>query len=179
MYTGKIIAYYLPYAGTSTAATLTLTMGNGATTEAIPLRRTGSNTVTTHFAANNVIILIYDGTYWRVSAYYDSDANTVPTGYCTTAASTAAKSVTCTYGYRDDTNYFPCLFRYANTAANATLAIASYGTTALPIYVNGERTSATNTFGRGVILFLYYDGAYYCYNDGRLPILVDGVVTSV
>ena len=179
LYIGKIIAYYLPYAGTSTAATLTLTMGNGATTEAIPLRRTGSNTVTTHFAANNVIILIYDGTYWRVSAYYDSDANTVPTGYCTTAASTAAKSATCTYGYRDDTNYFPCLFRYANTAANATLAIASYGTTALPIYVNGERTSATNTFGRGVILFLYYDGAYYCYNDGRLPILMDGVVTSV
>lgn len=179
LYIGKIIAYYLPYAGTSTAATLTLTMKNGATTEAIRLLRVGSNTITTQFAANNVIILIYDGTYWRVSAYYDSDTNTVPTGYCATGASTAAKSATCTYGYRDDTNYFPCLFRYANTAANATLAIASYETTALPIYVNGERTSATNTFGRGVILFLYYDGAYYCYNDGRLPILVDGVVTSV
>ena len=179
LYIGKIIAYYLPFAGTSTAATLTLTMKNGATTEAIRLLRVGSNTITTQFAANNVIILIYDGTYWRVSAYYDSDTNTVPTGYCATGASTAAKSATCTYGYRDDTNYFPCLFRYANTAANATLAIASYGTTALPIYVNGERTSATNTFGRGVILFLYYDGAYYCYNDGRLPILVDGVVTSV
>lgn len=179
LYIGKIIAYYLPYAGTSTAATLTLTMKNGATTEAIRLLRVGSNTITTQFAANNVIILIYDGTYWRVSAYYDSDTNTVPTGYCATAAATAAKSATCTYGYRDDTNYFPCLFRYANTAANATLAIASYATTALPIYVNGERTSATNTFGRGVILFLYYNKAYYCYNDGRLPILVDGVVTSV
>lgn len=177
--TGKIIAYYLPYAGTSSAATLQLTMADGTTTAAIALRRQASSTVTTHFAAGNVIVLIYDGTYWKVSGYYYSDSNTVPTGYCTTAASTAAKSATCTYGYRDDATYFPCLFRYANTANNATLAIGTYATTALPIYVNGARTSSSNTFGAGVILFLYYNNAYYCYNDGRLPIVVNGSVTSV
>ena len=176
---GKIIAYYLPYAGTSSAATLQLTMADGATTAAIPLRRQATSTVTTHFAADNVIVLIYDGTYWKVSGYYFSDSNTVPTGYCTTAASTAAKSATCTYGYRDDTTYFPCVFRYANTAANATLQIASYADTASAIYVNGARTSSSNTFGRGVILFLYHNNKYYCYNDGRFPILVDGNVTSV
>lgn len=176
---GKIIAYYLPYAGTSTAATLTLTMADGSTTEAIPLRRQATGTVTTQFAAGNVIILIYDGDYWRVSAYYDTTTNHVPTGYCTTSAGTAAKVATCSYGYRGDTNYFPCVFRYANTAANATLAITTYATTALPIYVNGARTSSTNTFGPGVILFLFYNDAYYCYNDGRLPILVNGAVTSV
>ena len=174
---GKVIAYLLPFAGTSTAATLTLTMAGGSMTEAIPLRRTVTSTVTTQFAAGSVLVLIYDGTYWQVSAYYDS--NTVPTGYCTTAAGTATKTATCNYGYRGDTNYFPCVFRYANTAANATLAISSYATTALPIYVNGERTSSTNTFSAGVILFLFYNDAYYCYNDGRFPILVDGVVTSV
>lgn len=177
--TGKIIAYKLPYAGTSSAATLNLTMADGTTTGAIALRRTGSSTVTTHFAVNNVIVLVYDGTYWRVSAYYDSDSNTVPTGYCTTAAATAAKSATNTYGYRDDATYFPCLFRYANTANDATLAIGTYATTALPIYVNGARTSSSNTFGAGVILFLYYNNAYYCYNDGRLPIVINGSVTSV
>lgn len=176
---GKIIAYYLPYAGTSAAATLQLTMADGTTTDAIELRRTVTSTVTTHFAAENVIILIYDGTYWKVSAYYDANTNYVPTGYCTTAAKTAAKSATCNYGYRDDPTYFPCVFRYANTANNATLAISSYATDALPIYVNGARTSSSNTFGRGVIMFLYYNNAYYCYNDGRFPIVFNGAVTSI
>lgn len=139
---------------------------------------------TTIFNINYTLLLIYDedrvdGGCWVNYRGYYTDSNTVPTGYCTTAAGTAAKSATCNYGYRDDDNYFPCLFRYANTAANATLAIASYATTAAPIYVNGARTSSNNTFGRGVIIFLYHNGAYYCYNDGRFPILVDGAVTSV
>lgn len=139
---------------------------------------------TTIFNVNYTLLLIYDSTRvdggcWVNYRGYYSDANTVPTGYCTTAAGTAAKSATCTYGYRDDDTYFPCVFRYANTAANATLAIASYATSAAPIYVNGARTSSSNTFGRGVILFLYHAGAYYCYNDGRFPIVVDGAVTSV
>ena len=139
---------------------------------------------TTIFNAAYTLLLVYDSTRvsggcWINYRGYYSDSNTVPTGYCTTAAATAAKAATCNYGYRDDDTYFPCLFRYANTAANATLAISSYATTAAPIYVNGARTSASNTFGRGVILFLYHDGAYYTYNDGRFPIVVDGAVTSV
>lgn len=139
---------------------------------------------TTIFNVAYTLLLVYDSTRvsggcWINYRGYYSDANTVPTGYCTTAAGTAAKVATCTYGYRDDDNYFPCLFRYANTAANATLVISSYATTAAPIYVNGARTSSSNTFGRGVILFLYHDGAYYTYNDGRFPIVVDGAVTSV
>lgn len=139
---------------------------------------------TTIFNVNYTLLLIYDedrveGGCWVNYRGYYSDSNYVPTGYCTTAAATAAKAATCTYGYRDDSTYFPCVFRYANTAANATLAISSYATTAAPIYVNGARTSSSNTFGRGVILFLYHNGAYYCYNDGRFPIVVDGAVTSV
>lgn len=74
---GKVIAYYLPYAGTSTAATLNLTLAGGSTTGAIPVRRTATSTVTTQFAADNVIIMIYDGDYWKVSAYYDTNTNTI------------------------------------------------------------------------------------------------------
>lgn len=176
---GKIIAYYLPYAGTSTAATLALTMADGTTTREISLQLKPNATVTTQFPAGSIIILVYDGSYWRVNASYDTDTNTYPTGYCLTSGSVAAKAAACSFGYRGDTNYFPCLFRYANTAADATLAITTYAPEAAPIYVNGARTTATNTFGAGVILFLYYNGAYYCYNDGRFPILVDGAVTSV
>lgn len=176
---GKIIAYYLPYAGATTAATLALTMADGTTTREISLQLKPGFSVTTNFPAGSIIILVYDGTYWRVNASYDTDTNTYTTGYCVTNGAVAAKTASCTFGYRGDANYFPCLFRYANTAADATLAITTYAPEAAPIYVNGARTSATNTFSAGVILFLYYNGAYYCYNDGRFPILVDGTVTSV
>lgn len=139
--------------------------------------------ITTTFNINYTMLFVYNSTRveggcWDIVYGYYSDANTVPTGYCTTAAKTAAKVATVTYGYRGGSNYFPCLFRYANTAANATLAIASYATKALPIYVNGARTTASNTFGPGVVLFLFYNDAYWCYNDGRLPIVYNGAVTS-
>lgn len=129
---------------------------------------------TTHQDISN-----YNGTTQGETHSGDANSNTVSTGYCTTKASTAAKSATCTYGYRSNATYFPCLFRYANTASNATLAISSYAETALPIYVNGARTSSSNTFGAGVVMFLYYNDAYYCYNDGRLPIVYNGAVTSI
>ena len=74
---GKVIAYYLPFAGTSTAATLNLTLADGSTTGAIPVRRTATSTVTTQFAADNVIIMIYDGDYWKIAAYYDTNTNTI------------------------------------------------------------------------------------------------------
>ena len=74
---GKTIAYHLPFAGTSTAATLTLTLANGNTTAAIGIKfnsnNSAANNVTTHFGAGSVINMTYDGTYWRVSAsYYDT-----------------------------------------------------------------------------------------------------------
>lgn len=139
---------------------------------------------TTVFNVNYTMLFVYnedrvEGGCWDIVYGYYTDSNTIPTGYCITGASTAAKTATCTYGYRGDSNYFPCVFRYANSAANATLAIGTYATTALPIYVNGQRTSSTNTFGAGVILFLYYNDAYWCYNDGRFPIVYNGAVTSI
>lgn len=75
VYIGKTIAYYLPVAGNNSAATLNLTLPDGTTTGEIPLRRTVSGTITTHFSAGNVIIFTYDGTYWKMSAYYDSNDN--------------------------------------------------------------------------------------------------------
>lgn len=75
MYVGKTIAYYLSQAGNSSAATLNLTLPDGTTTGAIAVRRQATSTVGTAFAAGNVIVMIYDGTYWKVSAYYDSNTN--------------------------------------------------------------------------------------------------------
>lgn len=79
---GKMIAYKLPYAGTSSAAYLELTLTTGqatsTTTGRIGIYRNNS-TVTNQFAAGSVINMTYDGTYWRVTGmgsdtttnYYD------------------------------------------------------------------------------------------------------------
>lgn len=141
---GKIIAYYLPYAGTSTAATLNLTLADGTTTGAIELRRTASSTVTTQFAADNVLILIYDGHYWKVSAYYDTNTNTI--GYQLRTNSSTLPMTDIVYRYRilftsaDNAHWVPA---NKSTSTNATAkrdtcqtpinpfgAIVYYGTTA-------------------------------------------------
>lgn len=141
---GKIIAYYLPYAGTSTAATLNLTLANGSTTGAIELRRTASSTVTTQFAAGNVLILIYDGHYWKVSAYYDTNTNTIAYQVRTNSGTLPMTDIV--YRYRllftnaDNTKWVPA---NKSSSTNATAkrdtcqtpinpfgAIVYYGTTA-------------------------------------------------
>ena len=80
LYDGKMIMYVLPYAGTSSGATLNLTLAGGATgggtTGAKSIYRYGNTTaVTTHYAANSRILLIYDGVNnrWNCSAYYNSN----------------------------------------------------------------------------------------------------------
>lgn len=118
---GKVIAYYLPFAGTSTAATLNLTLADGTTTGAIELRRTGASTVTTQFGVDNVIIMIYDGTYWKVSAYYDTNTNTI--GYQLRTNSATLPMTDIVYRYRllftnaDNTKWVPA---NKSSSTNAT-----------------------------------------------------------
>ena len=120
---GKTIAYYLPYAGTSTAATLTLTLANGTTTGEIPLRRTATSTVTTQFGVDNVIIMTYDGNYWKVAAYYDTNTNTI--GYQVRTNSSVLKTTDkCRY-YKifftsaDGTHWVPAAADSTNSATTA------------------------------------------------------------
>lgn len=120
---GKVIAYYLPYAGTSSVAKLTLTLADGTQTAAIELRRTATTTVTTQFAADNVIIMAYDGTYWKVSAYYDTNTNTI--GYQLRTNSTTLKTTDkCRY-YKiffsspDGTHWIPAAADSTNSATTA------------------------------------------------------------
>lgn len=72
LYTGKAIIYKLPYAGNSSAATLNLTLSGGSTTGAKAVQRLNNGNITTHYAANSVLFLVYDGDRWRHDAEYDS-----------------------------------------------------------------------------------------------------------
>ena len=78
--TGKMIAYKLPVASKATA-TLQLTFTNppsgGATqTAAIPVYL-NTTRVGTHYGAGSVVIMVYDGTNWRSTDYWDGNTNTL------------------------------------------------------------------------------------------------------
>ena len=75
LYIGKMIAYKLPKAGNG-SATLTLTLADNSTTAAIPVYA-GTVRLTTHYGAESVLIMTYDGTAWRTNPYYNTNTNTL------------------------------------------------------------------------------------------------------
>ena len=118
--------YHLPFAGTSTAATLELTLSDGTTTTgAIDVLRLASSTVTTTFAAGCDIFMVFDGTDWKVSAYVDSNTNTI--GYQLRTNSTSLPMSSAVYRYRllftsaDGTKFVPA---NSSTSTNATASRA-------------------------------------------------------
>lgn len=56
---GQVIMYWLPYAGTSTAATLNLTLSGGGTTGAKDVFINATTRCTTHIAAGNMVQMVY------------------------------------------------------------------------------------------------------------------------
>lgn len=76
LYEGLAIDYYLPYAGTSTAATLVLTLDSG-NTSSVPIYYTYSTRLTTHIGAQSVIPMVYMVVNkvgrWMVKRGYNSD----------------------------------------------------------------------------------------------------------
>ena len=82
LYDGKIISYYLPYAGDGNA-TLNLTLAGGGTTGAVKCYYTSTTRLTTHFGAYSTFCLIYhenwniNGTdytgWWLLDRGYDAN----------------------------------------------------------------------------------------------------------
>lgn len=186
LYDGKMINYYLPYAGTSTSATLTLTLADGTDTAAIPCYFKGTTRLTTHYAAGSVIFLTYRENvtigsttiakgWWGPANYYTSNS---PTAIVSTAAGTAAKTSSGTYYALHEMNYLQCILRYSNSVKGAiTLNINSTG--AKPIYINGSPSSSTNYTLPAGSYFVYYDGtAYQFRTDGVIPGKIMGAKTA-
>ena len=98
LYTGKTIIYHLPVAGTSSAATLNLTLPDETTTGNINIYRLASSTVTTTFGVDCDILMVYDGTNWKVNAYVDTNTNTI--GYQIRTNSSKYKNGASTSIYR-------------------------------------------------------------------------------
>ena len=56
---GQTILYWLPYAGTSSSATLNLTLADGTQTGAVPVYINGTTRCTTHVAVGNITQMTY------------------------------------------------------------------------------------------------------------------------
>lgn len=105
---------------------------------------------------------------WKLADAYSANSNTVPTAYSTTAAGTAAKAATCTNFVLQPNSYLIYLTSTTNTAGPITLNVNSTG--AIPVYINGEASSATNNTLPAGMYIAFYDGtAYQFRNDGKIP----------
>lgn len=115
---GQVIYYYLPYAGTSSSATLNITLSGGNTTGAIACYYQGASRLTTHFGAGMTIPLIYRKNYtfsvsgtsytltgfWTLSQYNtNTTSQTRLQNVIAAAAAITAGHIICgtASGYRD------------------------------------------------------------------------------
>ena len=170
-YNGLTIDYFLPYAGTSSAATLNL---GGLGAKPVYVGNAATTAVTTHFPANSVLHLTYivnsalnsGNGCWKVTAYQNSTYY-YESCYVTTGASTAAKAGTLS-NYALQPGYLQVAIYNANTAASA-LTLNINGTGAKPIYINGTASSSSNyTLPKGMY-FVYYNGTnFYFRTDGMI-----------
>lgn len=149
----------------------TVATGNHTHTTSIA-EDTGTATVT--LAHNKTYKLTSGGTSVIFKTPTDSDANTIPSAYCDTAAGTAAKTASCTNYTATPDTYLHVLIRYANTSAGA-LTLNVNGQGAKPIYINGAVSSSSNyTLPAGTYI-AYYDGTnYWLRTDGRLQASITG-----
>lgn len=143
LYTGKVIIYHLNQAGSSSAATLNLTLPDGTKTGAKNVYRLNNTTTTTNFVAGCDILMVYDGTNWKVNAYVDtSGSNTI--GYQLRTNSALWKNKT---GYT--MNRYTLLFEVDGglSGASTTIATGTSKTTVNFKYIPGGIIKYYSTSG--------------------------------
>lgn len=147
IYEGMCVNYFVPVACTSTAITLELTLPDGTTTGAIPVRRNAGSTATsTHIGVGSVVQLtlllnrtVGSTSYekvWRMNEWYDSNTNT--TGYQLRTNSTVMN-------VSDTARYYKLYF----TSANGNLWVpASVNSTNDATTARAVNQRPINPFGR-------------------------------
>ena len=98
LYDGKMIMYVLPYEGTTSGATLNLTLAGGGSTGAKNIYKYGNSVpVTTNYPAQSRILMIYDydNARWNCTdtTYTNMSQNEATAGTSTTARSISAKVI--------------------------------------------------------------------------------------
>ena len=145
LYTGKAIIYKLPQAGNSSNATLNLTLSGGGTTGAKAVQRLNNSGITTHYPANSVLFLVYDGDRWRHDAEYDSTVN-----YQLRSAYSAYLTSAALYRYqlllqKNETTLIPVSNGNNSTTTGKTITTEQFDPFGEIYYYNSTNTIAANT----------------------------------
>lgn len=171
LYAGLKIAYKMPITGGSSSTVLSLS--NGTTELGSKNIRINDSNLTTHLPVNTVVVLTYDGTYWRFSNYdSNSTYNGMVNAYVNNAGD-AAKTANSTNFKLTNGVTILLTNNAANTKAAAlTLNVNSTGAKAL--YINGTISSATNYTVPVGTYFCHYKevsgtGQWHLYTDGTFP----------
>ena len=164
-YDGLTIDYYLPFAGTSSAATLNL---NSLGACKVWNGRGRSNT-TTHFPQYSIIRLTYYGGAFYASAYYDSNSVYL-SAMCCSSASTKDKYASASSFYPYAGVFMMLTMNTANTySGKMTLNVNGRG--AKDLWINGKVSSADNCTLPVGTYPCYYDGSvWHLYTDGRMRV---------
>lgn len=178
LYNGASI--YVKFTETNSASVATLKLNvNG--TGAYSIKRYGSTNLTDTGAivAGCICNFVYDGSYWQWVGQMNTDTNTVPSAYCETVSSNAAKVATCTGFTLQDNSYVYVTFAAGNSSAGA-ITLNINGTGAQQVRINGNVTGQSNyTLPAGSYL-TYYDGTSYQFRtDGVLPGVIAGNIVSI
>lgn len=164
LYTGKVIIYKLPQAGTSSAATLNLTLSTGATTgaKAIKLGTNGASNVTTHYGAGAHLFMIYNGTNWIISSQYDSnnyDRLQLNRAVKAASAITAGQIIVGTSaGYKPATAGTTFDITYPILYASAAIASGATATTTYLRYTSVNVATTQSSFSGTAYQSLYLKG---------------------
>jgi len=181
IYVGKTIAYYLPFAGNNSAATLNLTLSDGTTTGAKNVRWNNTN-ITTHYPQYSIITLTYDGTYWRTGAY-NSDtqsrirlqnvinaAEAITGGHIICGTSSGYRNIAANVSF--DLTY-PLLYASTTIAKGATSGTRDNNF----LTINGVNASTNGTITSGTIgKMLYLKGTV---NNNTFTISASPFMTTV
>ena len=202
---GQVIYYKLPFASTSTAVTLNLTLADGTTTGAKEVWFWNGSRVTTNYGVNSVIGLVYNGSqWWVINPSNNNSFSGLDAGNCFTTGEqvTSGKIIACK---KSDGKYYsvanlsgvaidlsqPILLATGTINANANSASARLhypwigirttisnfsGTAYKPIYLEG--TSHSNgefTISNNIITQILTSGRFYI-RIGSLYNTTDGAI---
>lgn len=163
---GLAIDYWLPYNGTSSSATLNLTISDGTggtkTTGAIAVYVKGTSRLTTHYTASNVIHMVYTkegGTNgrtegWWVTSYYDTNTDSATTydGHYTPSSSSSEAKV-----YSASTGQYITGITLQRDGKGHVTGITGTTATDKDSYISAAAFSATT--GSGVTMSLTRTGS--------------------
>lgn len=156
---GKVIAYKLPYAGSGNASlTLTFTNPTGNNTSgAIPVYLNNTQ-VTTHYAAKSVILMVYDGTNWRSTDYWNSNSRDAGYGKISITQSDAVTAIKPNTNQLEATTYNEKMTVTAgnkwiklagtNGASNADVLTIGHSVSGVTAGDYGDSTNQTPTYGK-------------------------------